>query len=131
MPTWSKISSYQLLILLEVKNHEQSSRNNQSTWCVPRRLKYKRNIFQKEAYHVWWETNIFWQICRKGTVLHEGTNDQILAKGRVGTLCAHPLPPFHFLLGYWTSKNKESVTCSRESCSFYIKSKLKSEIFTI
>ena len=52
MPTSGKISSYQfLLILLEGKNHEQSLRNNQSTQCVSRPLKYKGNIFQKEAYH--------------------------------------------------------------------------------
>ena len=34
MPTLSKIISYQiLLIVLEGANHEQSSPNNQSTWC--------------------------------------------------------------------------------------------------
>ena len=33
------------------------------------------------------------QICMKGTVLHEGTNDQILAKWGVGASCAPLLPP--------------------------------------
>ena len=33
------------------------------------------------------------QICMKGTVLREGTNDQILAKWGVGASCAPLLPP--------------------------------------
>ena len=36
-PTLSKIINYQFLfILLEGTNHEQSSQNNQCTWCFPK-----------------------------------------------------------------------------------------------
>ena len=36
MPILNKIISYQFLVaLLEGANHEQSSQNNQSSWCSP------------------------------------------------------------------------------------------------
>ena len=51
MPTLSKISSYQfLLILLERNIYEESSQNNQSRWCLLHLLKYERNIFQKKLF---------------------------------------------------------------------------------
>ena len=51
MPTLSKISSYQfLLILLEGNIYEESSQNNQSRWCLLHLLKYERNIFRKNLF---------------------------------------------------------------------------------
>ena len=47
MPTLNKIASYQFLhILLEGINHEQSSQNYQSRWCLT--LKYRGGFFPKE-----------------------------------------------------------------------------------
>ena len=67
------------------------------------------------------------QICMKGTVLREGTNDQILAKWGVGASCAPLLPPPSPPPFPPNSKRMRGGDFSRESCSFYIKSKLKCE----
>lgn len=85
MPTLSKTSSYQFWrILLEGKSHKQSSRNNQSRWCLPHLLKYERNIFQKNLFKGDAGQNFFGQMFMSGIVLHEGTNDQIHASWWVG-----------------------------------------------
>ena len=46
------------------------------------RLKYEGNFFQEKA--IYGKTNFYGQICRRGVILHEGTNDQIHAKWGVG-----------------------------------------------
>ena len=57
MPILNKIISYQFLVaLLEGANHEQSSQNNQSSWCSPPPLKYGRDFFQKRFS---WGTKLF------------------------------------------------------------------------
>ena len=77
MPTLHKISSYQfLLILLEGGNHEQSSQDNQSTWCLPHSLKYVGVFFPPQKSFSW-EDKLFLQI-------QGGTNDQIHAKWGLG-----------------------------------------------
>ena len=51
IPTLNKITSYQFLLnLLERENHEQSSQNNQSTWCFSPKVWgdfFKKRLFKE------------------------------------------------------------------------------------
>ena len=88
--TTNKIICYHfLLILLEGTNHEQSSQNNQSTWCFDSQ-KYG-GIFPKikKSFSCGWGggvgggTNIFGQKFYGEVILIGRTNDQILPSGEV------------------------------------------------
>ena len=56
-------------------NYEQSSQNNQCTWCSP--LKYGR-IFSKKSFS--WDKNFFGQKNYGEVVLNWRTNDQIMSR---------------------------------------------------
>ena len=67
IPTLNKISSYKFLLLtflLEGTNHEQSSQNNQCTWCLPPPppppQRFEEDFFPIKDLHR--GKNFFWQI---------------------------------------------------------------------
>ena len=75
IPTLNKITSYQFLLnLLERENHEQSSQNNQSTWCFPPKVwgDFFKKSFSRRDKHFWGK--YLWEV-----VLNRRTNDQIMA----------------------------------------------------